>query len=149
MSFRPFIKFSILYIIFFILVHFGIFLLIKKTQKNYSQENLNKLLYTVSEQRQKIDDPCQNKFAKDPYTQNYYKIYIYCNSSTKISTNTIDLDAINDKSIKGVITEFARIMNFDPNLLLANQCISTETGKTVNFDSLAINKDTLKCIYNK
>jgi hypothetical protein len=122
--------------------------LIKNTQKNYSQENLNKLIYTVSKQRQKIDDPCQNKFAKDPYTQNYYKIYIYCNSSSKTSTNTIDLDAINDKSIKGVITEFARIMNFDPNLLLVNGCISTETGQIVDFNSQAINKDTLKCNYN-
>jgi hypothetical protein len=122
--------------------------LIKKLQNNYNQENVDKLLYTVSSQRAVITNPCQNSFAKDPYTPNYYKIYIYCNSGTKMSTNTIDLDAVKDKSIKGVITEFARIMNFDPNLLLVNGCISTETGQIVDFNSQAINKDTLKCNYN-
>ena len=124
------------------------FKLIKNLQKNYNQENINKLLYTVSKQRPQITNPCQNSFAKDPYTPNYYKIYIYCDSATKTATNTIDLDAINDKSIRGVVTEFARIMNFDPNLLLANGCISTETGQIVDFNSQAINKDTLKCNYN-
>ena len=147
MSVSRLIKFSIVYIAIFGLIHGGLFLGIKNLQKNYNQDNLNKLIFTVSAQRPRYDSPCQNTFAKDPYSPNYYKIYIYCNGSEKPSTNTIDLDAVNDKTVRGVITEFARIMNFDANKLLANNCLSTENGKNVNLDSLAINHDILKCFF--
>lgn len=143
-----FIKFASIYLGIFLLIHFGIFFLIKNQQKNFSQASLNQLIYTVSTSRPRTDNPCLRTFAQEPYTQNYYKIYIYCNQNPDAATNTIDLDAVPDKTIRGVITEFARIMNFDPQLLLRSGCYSAENGKNIDLNSIAVSKDTIKCNFN-
>jgi len=67
---------------------------------------------------------------------------------TSETTNTLDLDAVADKTVGGVITEFARIMNFDPKLIIGNEksiCFSTLTGNQVNFNIPIVKNDTLKC----
>jgi len=151
MSWRGLVKFTSAYLFVLFFIHLGIFYLIKYRQRNFDQIQVNRLIYSSSPFHSSPVDLCQRSFAKDPYTQNYYKIYLYCSDSAK-STNTIDLDAVGDKTVKGVVAEFARIVKFDALVLLGETswvCISAVDDLEVDFNSLAKEHDILSCYANK
>jgi len=146
MAVRHFFRFITIYLTIFIFIHFATYFLIRNQQRYFSQASLDKLIYTISPLRKVATDPCQHAFANDPYSQNYYKISISC--SNKITTtNTLDLDAIADKTVGGVIAEYSRIINFDPSQI--TNCFSTQTGEYQQPNSPIIPRDTLKCYYNQ
>lgn len=116
MNFRK--KFLIIFgIIYLILASFIFFGLKKYSQKKFTPEKIKILTDQVSPLRDKTDDLCKYKLLGDPAVKDQYiKLNFWC-TNNKNARSTIALTAIENKTIKGVLQEYARIIGFDFNIL--------------------------------
>lgn len=150
MNKRDLFRFIFIALPIFFLVHLSLFSILKIKQKNFSQDELKRLIYsvsTLSRLRSVASDPCQHALAKDAFSNNYIKISFQC-SPTSRSVDTLDLDVLPDRTIRGFIKEISRIKNFDPQIILGKTkwlCISATTLKPIDFDQMVQPNDKIYC----
>jgi|GEM_PF-1931735 hypothetical protein len=82
--------------------------------KNYSTEKLEEMMVSVSDLRDKTDDPCKYSILGDPVAAkfDYIKVFIFCGDGTK-STNSMDLRAVKEKTVIGALRELGRVNGFE------------------------------------
>lgn len=116
MNFRK--KFLIIFLFLYILLAAFIYFGLKQYSKNkFSPEKIKYLTDNVSSLRDKTDNLCKYKMLGDPDVGNQYvKINFWCQDN-KNARSTIALTAITDKSINGVLKEYARIIGFNLDIL--------------------------------
>jgi len=105
----------LLFIIVFYLI-FGLFFLYLNNKKNnYSREDVEELLASVSSYRDETVDMCQRGIFGDPKNvgDNYIKLEFDCGDRKILST--MALVNLDDLSLESVINEYLRIINFDKN----------------------------------
>lgn len=121
------------------------------SKKNFSTEKLNQLINTVSLKRDVTDDLCKYQILSEPKVgDNYIKINFWCKKSTQ-ARSTLSLAAITDNStFSGVLKEYARIINFDYNLISKNNwyCLFNDE-EIVDFDQPIRQAGTIDCFENK
>lgn len=81
--------------------------------RNYSAENAEKLLSSVSSYKFFSDDPCATSIVGDPIDAGlqYVKINLHCDRSSTI-TNTLDLRAVKQPTYRGLIQLLGNINGF-------------------------------------
>ena len=100
--------------IFGFLIYFGLKFY---SQKNFSEDKLQHLANTTSSLKDKTDDLCKYQIISEPKVEDQYiKINFWCQNQTK-ARSTLSLAAIDDNSIEGILKEYARIINFDYDLI--------------------------------
>jgi hypothetical protein len=92
--------------------------------KNFSRQKVEEMLTRTSKFRDKTSDPCFYSIFGDPVNSgnSYLKISLYCGNRKK-SINTLSLEAIKDKTVRGAIRELGRVNGFDV-LIKNNKIIS-------------------------
>ena len=106
--------FGFCYLIFAI----SLFFLIKSGQKNFTLEKLDFLMNTVSEKRDKTEDLCRYAIRGDPegVGKKYLKLNFWCINSRN-ARSTLSLEAINDRSVQGILSEYSRIIGFEYKII--------------------------------
>lgn len=104
------VKFLFVFVVVFYLIVFIVWIV-------FDKKFINRGKYKPSEELffgQNIkNDVCNQELYGEPLGQNnYIKINFYCGND-KSSKNTLSLDAIEDKTVEGVIKEISRINNFE------------------------------------
>ena len=111
------IIFGILYIIFALLMYFG---LKYRLNTKFSELRLNNIISGKSVYRDMTTDLCKYQILGDPKeVGNYVKIEILCGGDKK-AVSTLSLSAINDKTVNGFMKEYARIIGFEEKLFKEN-----------------------------
>lgn len=108
------INFGIFYFVFSLIMFFGLRVNLKN---KFSKESLNEIISGKSAFRDTTTDLCRYQLLGDPKEEgNYVKFEIFCGEDKK-AQSTLSLSAIEDKTVDGVIKEYARIMGFNEELL--------------------------------
>lgn len=120
------IIFGFFYFIFVLLMYFGL----RNNLKNkFSDSSLHQMISGKSSFREQTTDLCRYQILGDPKEAgNYVKIDFFCEGGKK-SQNTISLSAIEDKTVGGIIKEYARIVGFDETLIDKQNFICYLDGK--------------------
>ncbi|MBU3935551.1 hypothetical protein KJ909_02660 [Patescibacteria group bacterium] len=106
--------FGMFYGVFVLLMCFG---LKSRMANNFSEIKLKEMISGKSKFRDMTDDLCKYQILGDPKeVGNYVKINIMCVAGRKASS-TLSLSATEDKTVEGVIKEYARIIGFEEKLL--------------------------------
>jgi len=105
----------VIYVPLAFLIFFG---LRAYSSKNFSQDKLDQLMTTPSRFRDKTDDFCRYAIKGDPKDigNNYIKIDFNCKDGTSV-ISTLALKALPDLSFQAVLSEYARIIGFDVDIL--------------------------------
>ena len=143
-------KFLFSYIFVYFVVASCLYFVLHRSYKNFSKDKLNYLTNTVSKYRDKTDNPCQYAIRGDPKEvgNNYVKINFWCSNGTA-ARSTLALNAIDDISFQGVINEYARIINFDPKMLVTKNWFCFVADRVVTDTAQMISAaDTIDC-YDK
>lgn len=121
------------------------------SQKNFSKQNFDKLIYTTNSNKDKTDNLCKYQILSEPKVGgNYIKINFWCQNSTQ-ARSTLSLAAIeNNSTIDGVLKEYARIINFDYSLIQNNHwyCLFNDQEIT-DFNQPTKTAGTIDCFENK
>lgn len=130
MNFRK--KFLIIYFIFYIfiscLIYFGLKLHYKK---NFNNQILQELMVGKSKYRDVTDNLCRYQILGEPDVgKNYIKINFWCNDKSK-ARSTFALKGFEDKTLNGILKEYARIINFDFNLIKEKNWYCTLNDKVI------------------
>jgi hypothetical protein len=105
---------GIIYGILAVTIFFGLKLF---SQKNFSTKKLNEILTGNSKFVDKTTDVCKYQLLGEPKVdKNYVKVNLWCNNGSKASS-TLALVAFEDKTVGGVIKEYARIAGFDEKII--------------------------------
>jgi hypothetical protein len=116
--------FGIFYIVLALLIYFG---LKEHLKTSFSTEKLSNMISGKSIYRDTTTDLCKYQILGDPKeVGNYVKVNILCKDGKKASS-TVSLSAIEDKTLDGFISEYARIIGFDKNII-DNNFICTLDG---------------------
>lgn len=108
-------KSVLIYLICFYSVSGLLLLGIKLIQKrNYSSENLEKIIMSQSKYRNTVDNLCDFHLFGDPINvgENYVKIEFNCKNGKKIISTMSTVSSI-DMRLESILSEYFRIMNFD------------------------------------
>lgn len=101
--------------LFALFMYFGLKLRMKS---RFSVAGLEEMISGKSILRDMTDDLCKYQILGDPKEAgNYVKFNIVCIDGRK-ANSTLSLSAIEDKTIDGVIREYARIIGFEEKLLV-------------------------------
>lgn len=122
-------KFLTFYLLIYVVVASGLYWGLKTySQKKFSPEKLRVMMNTVSKYRDTTTDPCKYSIFGDPATSqgDYAKVFINCSADKKV-TNSIDLRAVGDKTIGGVIKEIGRINGFEVKIASGNLYLGDDT----------------------
>ena len=107
------IIYGIIYTIFAFLMYFG--LKLRMTNK-FSEVKLAEMISGKSMSRDITTDLCRYQILGDPKEEGtWVKVNINCKDGSR-AKSTLSLSAIEDKTIKGFMKEYARIMGFDTKL---------------------------------
>lgn len=146
-------KFLSIYLPICLFLGLSLFFGLKKISKeNFSLEKFKTLTETTSAQKDKTDNLCKYQILSEPKVgDQYVKINFWCQNLTK-ARSTLSLAAISETTAEGVLKEYARIINFDYNLiaqkkwycLLNDQEISTE-----NLNQIVKPASTIDCFENR
>jgi hypothetical protein len=146
-------KFIVIYLLSFIFLSFLLYFGLKSySQKNFSLAKLDILTDTVSKNRDITDDLCKYQILSEPkVADQYVKINFWCQNSRK-SRSTLSLNAIKTPTIEGILKEYARIINFDYQLISKNQwycLINDEEILSSSFSQIPKPASTIDCFENK
>lgn len=137
-------RFILLYLIGWLLVAFGLFQFLRIRQyKLYSNFKLNEMEDSVSKWRDVTSDPCKYEIKGEPVTKgdDYIKLYFFCKDS-KTSMNTLVYSIFADKKNSEVVREYARIIGFDPEIIL-NKNSKWSCG--VDMEKIIKPKNVIEC----
>ncbi len=87
---------------------------VRERQKNFSKEKLERMIMATATDRDRTTDWCKYAVFGEPKEPdgNWVKISFWCADGRK-SQSTLSLRAIEDKSLRGVMKEYARIVGVD------------------------------------
>lgn len=109
---RMIIIYGLLYLVFVIGLVFGL----KEKKKNFNNTVLKELVNDSSKLMSKVTDLCQVQLLGEPKVgKNYVKVNISCLNGSK-AMSTLDLNAFEDKSIFGILSEYGKIVNYQGKL---------------------------------
>ena len=111
-------KFLKIYLISFLILGLVIYFGLKNiSQKNFSLNKLENLTNSASIHKDKVTDLCKYQILGEPKVEKQYiKINFWCQNRSE-AHSTLSLAAINSSTVEGVLKEYARIINFDYNLI--------------------------------
>lgn len=121
-------------------------------KQSFSKDKLEEMLVSPSNWRDMTDNLCKYSIFGEPEVgvAKYVKIFLYCRDK-KESLNTFTTNALVGDSFREIITEFARVMGFDKNLILTGsgrwKCKIDEI-EIIDFETKVNNKMTIKCYEN-
>jgi len=146
-------KFLIFYLpiifIFSLCIYFGLKLY---SQKKFSEDKFQTLTNTTNSSKDKTDDLCKYQILSEPKVgDQYVKINFWCQNQTK-ARSTLSLAAIGNNSVKGVLQEYARIINFDYSLIDQKQwyCLINDSEiSPSNITQTVKAASTIDCFENK
>ena len=125
------VVFGIVYVVISGLIYFGLRFSLKK---NFSKDLLSEMLLKQSVFRETTTDLCRYQILGDPKEKgNYVKLEIECKDGKK-AYSTMSLSAVEDKTIFGLLTEYARIIGFDKNLVLTGKLACYLDGKAISME---------------
>jgi len=103
---------SIFYVCIFI-----IFIILNNHKKKFDKTSFDEMVYTVSNMRDMTNDLCSYILYGDPNNtgNNHVKIEFICLNS-KVTLNNISLAPVKSNSLKDILIEFSRIVNYDFSL---------------------------------
>lgn len=127
-------KFLLIYFLVFIFLYLLLFLGLKLySQKKFNQASLNNLITGTSKYTNITDNLCQYQILGEPKVgNNYVKINFWCSDNSK-ARSTFSLVAFTDKSPSGILKEYAKIVNFDFEIIQKNNWYCTLNDKEINF----------------
>ncbi len=129
---RFLIIFGIIYLFIALIIFFGLKFY---SQKKFNQDSLNQLISGQSKFRDITDNPCHYQILGEPKVgKDYIKINFWCSDNSK-ARSTFALKAFPDKSPSGILKEYARIINFDFNLIIKNNWYCTLNDQEFSFDN--------------
>jgi hypothetical protein len=135
---------------FYLLVATSLFLGLKKIKKNFSQEKLDFMLSTASAHRDKTSDLCKYRIIGDPegVGKKYLKVNFWC-GDTNEARSTLSLDAMSDKTVGGVLMEYARIIGFDYKIIEEENwtCLLNDQP-IVDRSTIVVDAATIDCFKN-
>lgn len=104
-------------------------------KNKFSVDELKKITLGKSILKEPTFDLCKFQILGDPKeVGNYVKIQIICDNGQK-AISTMSLSAVEDKSVKGVINEYSRIVGFDVNELKKQKYQCYLDGKLLSEES--------------
>jgi hypothetical protein len=122
------------------------------SQKNFSEDKFKKLVNTTNNSKDKTDNLCKYQILSEPKVgDQYVKINFWCQNQTK-ARSTLSLAAIDNNSVEGVLQEYARIINFDYNLINQKQwyCLINDSEISLsNISQIVKPASTIDCFENK
>lgn len=137
--------FGVFYIIFVLLLFFG---LKSRVSRNFSKESLEELIAGKSALISKNIDFCKSGLLGEPKVgREYIKFIFSCRDGSK-STSTLAMNAFKDKSVVGVINEYGRILNFDGNLSESNLWKCSVNGNelsSLDAQAVVLEASTVEC----
>ncbi len=139
--------FGLCYFIFAI----SLFFFLRRVQKNFTPEKLDLLMNTVSEKRDKTDDLCKYAIRGDPegVGKKYVKVNFWCTASRN-AKSTLSLEAFTNKSVKGVLSEYARIMGFEYKTLEEKKWICMLNDQLItDYSTETVDAATIDCFENE
>lgn len=113
-------------------------------KKNFSYEKLEKMMMTTATDRDKTTDWCKYVVLGEPKEPDgdWVKINFWC-AGDKNSRSTLSLRAIEDKSLGGVLKEYARIVGVDGEMTW--ECRLNEKKMIDNWEILVKKTDRIDC----
>jgi hypothetical protein len=145
-----FIKFIFVYLVVFYSLAGVMFLGLKSHFKqNFSEGKLEKMISAKSAWREMTTDLCNFQIYGDPVDAGkaYVKVNFEC-ADGRSSKNTLSLIAIKDKTFEGIMTEFARIIGFDPKIVTDKGSVwkcSIDNQEVVDRKMLINEQATINC----
>ena len=142
------IIFGIVYFFITAIIFFG---LKYYSKKNFNQDNLNQLIVGKSQFRDTTDNLCYYQILGEPKVgKDYIKINFWCSDNSK-ARSTFALKGFPDKSPNGVLKEYARIINFDYNLITKNNWYCTLNDQVIDFNTIdsVLQASTIDCFENR
>ncbi len=106
---------------------------------------------TVSEKRDKTDDLCKYAIRGDPegVGKKYVKVNFWCTASRN-AKSTLSLEAFTNKSVKGVLSEYARIMGFEYKTLEEKKWICMLNDQLItDYSTETVDAATIDCFENE
>lgn len=131
---------------------------VSKELRGDMSDEIDRMIEQPSSYRYMVNDPCKNAIVGDPDAGNegYIKVKFECGDDESI--RSLDLRAIDDRSVKGVIGLLGRIENFEfesgPPIKIGIyvdgntdtwRCYIGETN--VRLEDEVPAKATLRCVY--
>lgn len=147
---RKFLKLIFAYLVlFYTLAGLMFYALRYHFEKNFSEKRLENMITKQSKWRGMTDDLCNFQIYGDPVDagKEYVKINFEC-SDGRSSKNTLALAAIKDKTFGGIMTEFARIIGFDPEIVMSKNSswrCSIDNQEIMNQKMLIGEQATINC----
>ena len=150
MNRRKFLKFYFPALLF---IGLGLYFGLKKySSVNFTHQKVDLLIETVSSSKDKIENICQYQILSEPKVgDNYVKINFWCQNQSS-ARSTLALSAIKNNSIESILQEYARIINFDYQLIFNHHwyCILNDQEITPSeFSHSVKNASTIDCFENK
>jgi hypothetical protein len=129
-------KFLLFFIPIYIFIASSIFFGLRfYSQKKFNPTVLNHLITGKSKFRDTTDNLCHYQILGEPKVgRDYIKINFWCSDNSK-ARSTFALVAFSDKTPTGILKEYARIINFDFNLIIKNNWYCTLNDQEINFNS--------------
>ncbi|MDD4938274.1 MAG: hypothetical protein PHX34_04660, partial [Candidatus Shapirobacteria bacterium] len=88
-----------------------------RLKNNFSEKKLENIISSPSSFRDMTTDVCRYEILGEPKEiENYIKMEMVCNSGKK-ANSTISLSAITNKTVDGILEEYARVVGFDKKIL--------------------------------
>ena len=143
-------RFLIVFSAGYLLIAGFLFLGLKQIQKNFSKEKLDSMLSTPSSYRDKTEDLCSYRILGDPekVDKRYVKVNFWCDAGQ--ARSTLSLDAMDDKTVGGVLAEYARIIGFDYGILEKDNWTCIVNDQPIADDStLVVDAATIDCFENE
>jgi len=127
---REFLKiWGVICLAIMLMIYFG---LKKYSQKNFSKEKVAEIIAGKSKFRDTTTNLCTYQILGEPKVgKNYIKVNFWCNDNSK-ARSTLALVAFEDKSLKGILKEYARIIGFDEKILKEKNWYCTVNDKEIN-----------------
>ncbi len=146
-------KFIFFYLPICLFLGLSIFFTLKNfSKKNFSIEKLKTLTESISSKKDKTDNLCKYQILSEPkVADQYVKINFWCQDQTK-ARSTLSLNALPDTTIEGILKEYARIINFDYELISQKQWYCLVNDQEILNNNLKQNikpASTIDCFENK
>jgi hypothetical protein len=123
---KSLIIYGVIYIFIALTIYFG---LRYHYRRSFSNEKLQTMISGKPIGQEMTTDLCLYQILGDPKeTGNYVKISFACNNEKKVNS-TLSLKAIEDKTIRGIMKEYARIIGFDISVIKAENFDCYVDGK--------------------